>query len=96
SSEYIKGITRWCLWIEDKDADFSKSIPEVKLRLDNIIEYRENGSERGKLGINTPHRFERTLTCENSQLVIPRVSSERREYIPIGYLDSDVIISDAA
>lgn len=96
SSEYIKGITRWCLWIEDKDADFSKSIPEVKSRLDNIVEYRVNGSERGKLGINTPHRFERTLTCKSSQLVIPRVSSERREYIPIGYLDSDVIISDAA
>ncbi|WP_138765390.1 DNA methyltransferase, partial [Pseudoalteromonas sp. S201] len=96
SKEYINGIQRWCLWISDEQKEIAYSIPELRSRLEKIVEYRTNGSERGKLGISTPYKFERTLTCSQSQLVIPRVSSERRKYIPVGYLSSDVIISDAA
>lgn len=96
SKEFINGITRWCLWIEDKDADLANSILPIKERLSKIKQYRIKGSERGKMGIDTPHKFERTLTCKNTQIIIPRVSSQRRAYIPIGYLNKNVIISDAA
>jgi len=96
SMEFINGIERYCLWIEDEYAELANSIPFVRQRLDAIVEYRESGSERGKLGIETPHRFERTITGERTQIIVPRVSSERRQYIPVGLLRSDVIISDAA
>ena len=46
--------------------------------------------------VNRPHQFRYTHQCINSQLVVPRVSSSRREYIPIGFLDSSYIISDSA
>ena len=96
SMEFINGIERSCLWIEDEQAGYANSIPSIKKRLDAIVEYRESGSERGKLGVATPHRFERTITGLKSQIVVPRVSSERRSYIPVGLLESDTIISDAA
>lgn len=96
SMEFINGIERSCLWIEDCQADIANSIPFIHSRLQKIKEYRETGSERGKLGIDTPHRFERTITGKKTQIIIPRVSSERREYITAGFIKSDIIISDAA
>ena len=96
SKEFLNDIIRWCLWIEDNEIDNIKDIPEIKNRLNKIRDYRTNGSERGKLGISTPHKFERTLQCVNSQLIIPRVSSGRRDYIPVGFEDNSVIVSDAA
>ena len=74
----------------------ANSIPPVRERLDYIRRYRESGSERGKLGIDSPHRFERTITGNAHEIIVPRVSSERREYLPVGFLKSEVIISDAA
>ena len=96
SMEFINGVDRSCLWIDDKHAELAASIPCIKNRLDAIVDYRQSGSERGKLGIDTPHRFERTITGLKSQIIVPRVSSERRPYIPVGLLTSEVIISDAA
>lgn len=96
SKEFINGLDRYCLWITDKDSSLANSIPPIRERLQRIIRYRETGSERGKLGVNTPYKFERTITGVNHQLIIPRVSSERREYVPIGLQSSDFIISDAA
>lgn len=96
SMEFINGIERYCLWIEDVDAKLAHAIPFVQKRLDAIIEYRKSGSDRGKLGVSTPHRFERTITGDKTQIIVPRVSSERRPYIPVGMLVSEIIISDAA
>ncbi|WP_415771674.1 class I SAM-dependent DNA methyltransferase [Pseudomonas sp. LB3P38] len=96
SMEFINGIERSCLWIEDVHAELAQSIPFVKSRLDAIVQYRKSGSERGKLGVDTPHRFERTITGQKTQIIVPRVSSERRDFIPVGLLKSDIVISDAA
>ena len=96
SKEFINGLDRHCLWIADEDVAVARSIPPVFERLQRIKEYRETGSERGKLGIDTPHKFERTITGRRRQIVIPRVSSENREYVPVGLLTADTIVSDAA
>ena len=94
STEFLNGTQRYCLWITDCQVDFAKSIPEVSERLNRIRHYRETGSERGKLGINTPHRFERTIIGKRNSIIVPRVSSARREFLPIGLLPANVIISD--
>jgi hypothetical protein len=96
SFEFINGIERFCLWISDRQAAFARSIPSIQERLDRISDYRATGSERGKLGLQTPYKFERTITAAKTQLIVPRVSSERRPYLPVGILPPDVIISDAA
>ncbi|MBO6882654.1 MAG: class I SAM-dependent DNA methyltransferase [Marivita sp.] len=96
SKEFINGIERYCLWIGDDQVPLAQSIPPILERLDRVKEYRRTGSERGKLGYATPHRFERRILGKTSTIIVPRVSSERREYLPAGLLEPDIIISDAA
>lgn len=96
SDELINGLERYCLWISDDNAELSRTIPPIAERLSRIVEYRRTGSERGKLGLDTPYKFERTITGTHNQIVIPRVSSERREYLPAGFMSADAIVSDAA
>ena len=96
SYEFINGIERHCLWISDKDAQMAASIPMVAERLNRIRQYRETGSERGKLGVDYPHRFERTICGKDNQIIVPRVSSGNRHYIPVGLQKADTIVSDAA
>ena len=96
SSEFINGIERYCLWIEDSQAAAAMALPPIAERVQNVRAYRESGSDRGRMGVETPYKFERTITGTYSQLIIPRVSSERREYLPVGCQKSGVIVSDAA
>lgn len=96
SFELINGVERICLWIDDDHAELAASIPAIQSRLQAIRAYRETGSERGKLGIETPYRFERTITGKASQIVVPRVFSERRPYVTAAYMRSETIVSDAA
>jgi hypothetical protein len=96
SKEFINGLQRYCLWIADHQAAFAASIPEISARLNRIRHYREAGSERGQLGVETPHRFEKTKTGKKNSIIVPCVSSENREFLPVGLLPANVIISHAA
>ncbi|MDT0576420.1 hypothetical protein RM533_09490 [Croceicoccus sp. F390] len=96
SSEFINGITRYCLWITDQQAELAYSIPEVRQRLGRVRTYRLNGSARGRAGLDTPYKFERTIIGNSHTIIIPSVSSERRAYLPVGLLTADVRVSNLA
>jgi len=96
SNEFINGLERHCLWITDAQAPLACSIPPVKARLDRIREYRLHGSERGRAGLDTPYKFERTIIGHDHAIIIPSVSSERRAYLPCGLLPTDVRVSNLA
>lgn len=96
SNEFINGLQRYCLWIEDDQAELAYSIPIVAKRLERIREYRLHGSDRGRAGLNTPYKFERTIVGSKRTIIIPSVSSERREFLPCGLLDSNIRISNLA
>lgn len=96
SDEFINGLSRYCLWISDQDAALAYSIEEIASRLERVREYRENGSDRGRVGVETPYKFERTIIGAHHTIVVPSVSSERRQYLPCGLLEADVRISNLA
>jgi hypothetical protein len=96
SNEFINGLERYCLWITDAQASIANSIPPIKERIDRIREYRLHGSDRGRAGIDTPYKFERTITGNQHTIIIPSVSSERRAYLPCGLLHADVRVSNLA
>lgn len=96
SNEFINGLERYCLWITDAQAPLACSIPPIKVRLDRIREYRLHGSERGRAGLDTPYKFERTIIGNDHTIIIPSVSSERRPYLPCGLLPADVRVSNLA
>lgn len=94
SSEFINGAQRYCLWIEDHQLALAKSIAPINERLERVAEYRRNGSDRGRMGVDSPHKFERTITGATRTVVIPAISSENRMYLPCGLLPARAVLSN--
>lgn len=96
SEEFINDIPRYCLWIDDKDLDVALQNPEIRKRVEQTKEYRlKSVDESGRKLAFRAHQF-REHPVLNECIIIPAVSSERREYIPIGYLQEGTVISNSA
>ncbi|MFP8487650.1 DNA methyltransferase [Gracilimonas sp. Q87] len=97
ASEFIRGNERFCLWIEDSDLDQIGRFPIIQDRIEVTRKHRENSKDSGtnKLAERS-HQFRDTNTPSESQIIVPSVSSERREYIPTGFLGTETIISNSA
>lgn len=95
SSEFLNSRERWCLWLVNITPDELNSMALVKERVERVKAVRLASSDKAahKLA-NRPHEF-RDLNNPDNYILIPRVSSERRQYIPIGFYQSDIISSDA-
>jgi hypothetical protein len=97
AEEFIKGISRYCLWIEKENLEEAKNIKPIADRIINTQKLRENSSrEATKKLANVAFRFGEVRHQETDSIIIPRHSSESREYIPIGFLNSETIIADSA
>jgi type I restriction-modification system DNA methylase subunit len=96
ADEYLNNIEKWCFWITDEMKDFALSIPLISERIEKTRQFRLTGGDVARGIANRPHQFRYTHTAKNNQIIIPIVSSERREYIPIGYIGNDAIIISSA
>ncbi|MDV0705773.1 class I SAM-dependent DNA methyltransferase [Enterobacter asburiae] len=96
ADEFLNGKERWCLWMVDATKNDIESMPEVKKRLDKIRALRIKAGHPAALKMaEKPHVFMQVSQPKSGDyILIPRVSSERRKYIPIGFFSSDVISSD--
>ncbi len=95
SQEFIRGEERYCIWIEEKD---KKSLPEPISERVKKVEAIRSESKRAatKKLAAVPWRFGEVRYKNSEAIIVPSVSSERREYIPIGYVDKDTVISNLA
>lgn len=94
--EFIHGDLRYVLWIPDSKIELANSIPPIAERLRRVEQYRL-ASRRGptrKLG-EVPHRFGEIRHRDSAGVVVPCHSSENRTYIPIGFVDKKIIVSNA-
>jgi hypothetical protein len=98
SAEYIRGNLRFCLWIEDDKFEIAQGIPEIQKRIELIREFRSKSKAKDtRQSASFAHRFRQIQgISKNFSLIIPRVSSERREFLPIGLLDKRAVVSDNA
>lgn len=97
SAELINDKERYCLWIPDDQSEMAKSVPPLRERLERVEEFRRASSSPNTSALAaSPHRFWHVAYKPTESVIVPRVSSERRDYIPMGYLDADSVISDAA
>lgn len=95
STEFINNKKRYCLWLVDVSPHNLRKMPEVLKRIDASRKDRLNGApDRQKLA-KTPALF-REIKNPNKFLIIPKVSSNRRNYVPMGYLGGDTIVTDLA
>lgn len=93
--EFINQAPRYCLYLGNCTPKELKGMPECLKRIEAVREYRLNSSSAGTRKIaETPTKFHVSNFPKGNYLVIPQVSSERRRYIPIGYMDENVLCSD--
>jgi hypothetical protein len=98
AGDYVNGSTRYCLWIDDNEVDEAIKIRPIAERLKKVSDFRAGRTDTPSTVeyAKYPHRF-RQRSHKNSQfIIVPSVTSERREYIPIGYQDNNTIASNAA
>lgn len=99
SQELLQDVERYCLWIDDtpENIKLANSVPEINARLKAITSEREaSNAPSTQAYANRPHMFVQRAYRPTDAIIIPSVSSERREYIPIGYVDKETIISNSA
>ena len=97
ADEFINNIERYCFWISDENLQFANSIPEVKNAIQSCYQYRINSKDKTLHSqALKPHQFREFFECNVNTLLIPIVSSEKRRYIPTGFMDSDTIIPNSA
>ena len=92
--EFLNGGKRWCLWLVDAEPNELKQLPEVLKRADLVKKFRlESKAPSTQKFASTPTLF-RDRNQPASFIVVPRVSSENRKYIPMGFFDKNSIVSD--
>ncbi|SEA19262.1 Type II restriction/modification system, DNA methylase subunit YeeA [Prevotella sp. tc2-28] len=95
ADEFLSGIPRYCLWLGDCEPDEIDRMPHCKKRVEAVVKKRlESDSEQTRLLASKPTRFHVENMPESDYLIIPEVSSERRKYIPFGYMTPDIMCSN--
>ena len=93
--EFINGFHRWCLWLKDASPSELKKYPEILMRLEGVKKFREASSRDNTRRMAAfPYLFAEERQPLTDFLLIPKVSSENRAYIPIGYMTKEDIITD--
>ncbi len=104
SDEFINGIERWFLWPRDAEPEILRRLPLTCKRIEAVQRFRRGG-EKGKNGrkakdaataelAKTPLRLHVENVPDGKYLVIPNVSSENRHYIPVGFVERDILSSN--
>ena len=95
SEEFINKKVRYCLWLKGVSPVDYRSIPPIMKRLEKVAEIRKKSPTASvRRDAETPMLFTQIRQPETRYLAIPKVSSQRRRYIPIGYMSEDVISND--
>lgn len=95
AKEFINQQPRYCLWLGDCTPKELRSMPKCLERVEAVKNFRLNSKSEGTRKLaDKPTRFHVENMPKGKFLVIPQVSSERRRYIPIGYMDDSVLCSD--
>ena len=98
AEEFINNKKRYCLWLENASPSEMRKMPLVAQRVGAVRKLRESSNREATRRLaDIPHLFgEIRQPKEGKYLLVPRVSSEKRKYIPIGFLSSEIIASDAS
>ena len=91
SKEYINNLLRYCLWLKDASPNDLRQMPAVLERMEGVRKMREASSDAATRRLaDTPHLFRETNNPD-TYIIVPSVSSERRRYVPMGFLTADTI-----
>lgn len=96
-AEFVRGIKKYCLWIDDNALQDAYKIPKIQERINRVEIHRLSSKREATRNLaETPHQFGEIRHQNTDSIIIPATSSERRDYIPIGFLNDETIISNSA
>ena len=97
SNEFIDGLPRLCIWIEDRHLQQAKAIPSIKARIDAVRQIRLASTDKGANALaKRAHQLKLMRKAERSTIVVPIHTSENRQYLPVGILPSEAVVTNAA
>lgn len=97
AEEFINGKERWCLWLKGISPAEVMSSKTIYGKVDAVRQFRLASKAKTTNGYaKVPHLFAQITQPDNANyLIVPSVSSERRKYVPIGFMDANIISSNA-
>ncbi len=97
SAEFIRGVVRKCLWISDEKLPQALQIASIRACIDGVREMRLNSKDAGTNEMaSRAHQFREMYHGDMHTLILPGVSSEGREYLPVGLIDNHSVVSNLA
>lgn len=95
SKEFINSQKRYCLWLKKEDLCEVGNIPFIMDRIEKTKQYRLHSKDKGTQRLaERPFQFRDLNLTTSFSIIIPKVSTDRREYIPVGIIGSNVIVTD--
>ena len=96
ADEFLNGKKRWCFWLKDIQPNELKKLPLLSDRVSKVRKMRLSSTKQSTVKwADFPTLFTENRQPNTDYLLVPRVSSENRKYIPIGFFESSVIASDS-
>lgn len=96
ATEFINNKVRWCLWLQGISPNIIRSIPPISKAVTSVKEMREQSSREATRKLaDVPMLFGEIRQPDTDYIIIPAHSSEKRKYIPIGFVSKDIICSNA-
>lgn len=93
--EFINGIERYCLWMPNITPSELKKLPLLKKKVEAVKQFRENSKNmQTRAAANVPWRFGQYRKPGEHYIAFAKVSSQRRRYVPFGFLSDDTIPGD--
>ncbi|MEG3878633.1 lactate dehydrogenase [Microcoleus sp. herbarium7] len=94
SAEFIKGLQRYCLWIEDQHLEEAMSIELIRKRIEGVRQMRLSSRDKGANDMaKRSHQMREMNESKQYTIVLPRITSENRDYLPIGLLKAPSVIT---
>ncbi len=93
--EFINNISRYCFWLAETNPTEIKNCPLLLKRIEKVREERLKSSAKETQELaKKPYLFAQLAQPKQAFIAFPKVSSEKRKYIPIGFLNKDIIVGD--
>ena len=96
ATEYINNTKRYCLWLVGASPAEIRKSKFILERIENVRKFRLNSTKaQTRESAETPTLFQEIRQPNSNYIIIPRHSSENRNYIPFGFVSSEIIVNDA-
>ncbi|WP_407472805.1 DNA methyltransferase [Xanthomonas campestris pv. raphani] len=98
SQDFISGSPRFCIWIDDENLDEALKVPALSSRIEAVRQLRLASPDKGARTIlaKRPHQLKLMRIGKSRTIVVPGVSSERRDYLPVGIVDGRTTLTNLA